>query len=460
MTNKKVRLSVDDRYASVYGVGALPIIRQICRARPDGYRFMKRYKQGYWDGYISLMKGMGKFPAGLVPYVREVLEEQGFSVVVQEEVEDDFIPMAVHKTTLHGITLRDYQMDAILELLHAKRGVAKMATNSGKTEVMAGLIASIPRPSVTVLHRTELMYQTAERFRTRLQTDDIGIVGDGKFDVRKHTVAMVQTLYSWAGKKENDISKLFGDNVVVMVDECHHASSPRNMDVIFSIPGQYRYGFSGTPLKHSKLADLKLIAATGPIVCSVSNEYLIVEGYSAKPTIRICVIEDDDEDGWNMRYHEAYEEKIVKNEQRNARIAEFAREAEGVVLILVRHIQHGKILKEMVPGAVFVHGSHATEHRQVVLDKMRTTKQGIFIASPIFDEGVDVPSIDTVILAAGGKSHIKLLQRIGRGMRAKDGGDNSMIVYDFIDDTNKYLLDHSDDRTSVYEQEGFETEIV
>jgi superfamily II DNA or RNA helicase len=85
---------------------------------------------------------------------------------------------------------------------------------------------------------------------------------------------------------------------------------------------------------------------------------------------------------------------------------------------------------------------------------------GVFIASPIFDEGIDVPRVDTVILACGGKSYVKLLQRIGRGMRKKDDGKNELIIIDFIDDTNKYLLKHSDRRIKTYVSEGFDAKVV
>lgn len=100
----------------------------------------------------------------------------------------------------------------------------------------------------------------------------------------------------------------------------------------------------------------------------------------------------------------------------------------------------------------------STERRKEVLDMLRAGS-GIVISSPIFDEGVDIPSLDCVILAGGGKSQVKLLQRIGRGMRHKDG-DNTMKIYDFLDDTNKILLRHSEKRIETYASEGFKTKLI
>jgi superfamily II DNA or RNA helicase len=241
-----------------------------------------------------------------------------------------------------------------------------------------------------------------------------------------------------------------------MVDECHHLSSKSMMNIVDGISGAYRFGFSGTPLKHDLLSDLKLIAVTGRVVIDISNDYLIKAGFSATPKVYLYTIEDQDKDDWELPYQRAYSELIVKNEKRNQIIVDIAKKAKGTVLILVNIIQHGKMLESMIPDSIFVNGSDEMEKRFGALDAMRTQPKGIFIASPIFDEGIDVPGLDNVILACGGKSHIKLLQRIGRGLRRKES-NNILNVYDFIDDTNQYLLEHSDVRIDTYVQEGFET---
>jgi len=127
------------------------------------------------------------------------------------------------------------------------------------------------------------------------------------------------------------------------------------------------------------------------------------------------------------------------------------------VLVLVTRLDHGEVLSGMIDGSIFIHGSDTTDVRMSALNNMRLGDGGVYIASPIFDEGVDVPALDCVILAGGGKSHIKLLQRLGRGMRKKEG-ENVLHVYDFIDNTNQYLYNHSLARMQTYEQEGFDVE--
>jgi len=430
---------------------ALAVIRDTCRARPSGYRFMKKYKMGVWDGYISLMQSLNRFPTGLLWMVSKRLQAEGFHLTFTINSKYiDYSEESIKPDILQGVTLRDYQTDAISKLLSRKRGIAKMATNAGKTEVMAGIIKVLGIPNTLVIvNRKELLHQTADRFETRLGIK-VGKIGDGIWQPETVTVAMIQTLYS-------KLQNTWMGNQLLMVDECHHTSSDKTLDIINKISGAYRYGFSGTPLKHEVLADMKLVSATGRLLFEVTNSQLIDAGYSATPVVYVTTITNDVDDMYDADYQKAYKEMIVGNDHRNFLVADKAKASEGVVLIIVNLINHGHTLNKLIPGSLFVHGSHDSEYRIGVLEKMRSGAPGIYIASPIFDEGVDVPAIDTIILACGGKSHIKLLQRIGRGMRKKSSNGNVLTIHDFIDDTNKYLLKHSEERIDTYVAEGFET---
>jgi len=428
---------------------ALATIRQVCRARPEGYRFMPGFKTHRWDGYVSLMKGFANFPTGLLDDVCKTLDDAD---ITYDLVIDDMRMgyRIIRKDVLQGITLRDYQYNAIQKLGLCGRGVAKMATNSGKTEVMAGLIAGYGFPkTVVLLHRKELLYQTQERFQERLGRK-IGIIGDGVLEPDAITICMIQTL----SKKWDILNWLFFDNALLMIDECHRASSNQMMDVIFKMPGHYRFGFSGTPLKYDVLSDMKLIAATGPIRVDIGNMELIELGYSAKPIVTIHTIPKDTRENYKLGYVGAVSELLVNNGYRNYIVRDMAMKAGGVVLILVNMIEHGKNLQNIIPTSIFVTGSDTTEYRKMVLDSMRGDS-GIFIATPIFDEGIDVPAVSTLILAGGGESHVRLLQRIGRGLRQKEG-DNVLYIHDFLDNHNKHLKRHSLARLDVYRGEGFD----
>lgn len=460
-----ISLLVGDIYTDVKNIKgntrAISAIQITCRARPNGYKFMPKYKRGMWDGYITLTKGFGKFPTGLLTKVIEEFDKQEIAYQIlysDDEYKNlDFIEIpaiqSVDKHILDGIELRDYQINNVIEMIKKRRGIVKMATGAGKTEIMAAVLKALDLQSVTIVHRKELMYQTAERYEKR-GLEDIGYIGDGKHKEGKHIVAMIQTLSRHFEKYNLD------DNKIVFVDECHTAGNTNTaLDVLSRLQGRYRFGMSGTPLKYQELADLKLVAYTGDLICEIDNEFMIESGYSAKPIIEFYEIIGDP--AWyETQYQFAVDDLIVNNKKRNEIIVDKANNSDGICLIIVDRIEHANILGELISNSYVITGSNNMDYRNNMLEYMRNNDRGVFIATKIWDEGVDVPSIDTVILASGGKSYVKLLQRIGRGLRKKEGKENVLHVVDFYDRTNKYLESHSEERMYTLEQEKLEIEVI
>lgn len=445
-------------YDTPYGIIAeyLGAIRSATSARPAGYQHMPSYRNKSWDGYIRLYKN-NRFPSGLMLDVLQAVRALKHPMeigIVNDRPADQYTDCykPITPDMLHGVTLRDYQVDAARTLLQRAGGIAKMATNSGKTEVMAAICASYPGKVLVLTTKRELMYQTSERISQRIG-EPVGYIGDSqRVSGCRVTVAMIQTLC-----KHDNLGQEFHDIGCVMFDECHHVPSNTAQKVMMSVPAWNRFGFSGTPLHNDNLEDMVLIGATGPVCVDITNTDLIEAGISAMPYVDMYVVTSDGEfkDDWGK----SYAKYVVNNRQRNAVIERVVRrEHAKATLILVDRLEHGRILQEAIPKSIFVHGSLSTEERRSVLDTLRRGEGAVVIATPIFDEGVDVPSVDLLVLAAGGETHIRLLQCIGRGMRRKDS--NKLKVVDFVDDTNQYLLSHSQHRAELYEQEGFAVRVV
>lgn len=457
-------IRVGNVYSSVIPASAKikRLVTSACAAKPAGYRFMPRFKAGFWDGNVSLAVG-NSFPTGLLGLVCEAFRYKKIQYKLDWNGCNRTLNFTIQPDMLCGIELRDYQLDAMQTLLEAKRGIAKMATNAGKTEVFAGIIKAnkIPQTIITV-HRKELMYQTAERLKIRLGCT-IGLYGDGIRDIQNITVCMIKTLYN--DKNRVDVSFLSPE--ILIIDECHNTSSDTYMDVLRVIQAPQRYGFSGTPLKRDLLSDLKLIGMTGRVLVEITNHQLIEWGYSADPCVLMYEVDGNEKD-YNLPYQEAVDRCIVNSQERNELVCNLA--AKGVqsgetVLVFVNRIEHGYNLgnalrwREQGLSAKFVNGGDNTEIRQNVLQDMAAGQPGVYIATNIFDEGVDVPGVDHLIMAAGGESPRQLLQRIGRGLRKKDG-ENALKVSDFIDYSNKHLNKHSMSRMGVYIEEGFSLDYV
>ena len=207
--------------------------------------------------------------------------------------------------------------------------------------------------------------------------------------------------------------------------------------------------------------DILIDACFGKCIADISASFLIKKGFLIKPTIYFSKIN-------NMRgmrstsYANVYKQAIVENEARNAQIIKLAQSwySQGrKVLILVKQIAHGKLLEKLIPDSIFLHGGTGKRKRQKHLDIMREGLPQITIASVIFDEGIDCKPLDTLILAGGGKSPTRALQRIGRILRPYPGKVDAIAV-DFMDNC-KYMQSHSAKRATIYEtEEEFNIELT
>lgn len=450
----KICLRVEDAYTYITQ-GANPVakgvIRDVVKARPDGYQFMPRFRAKRWDGYISLYESKEKrFPTGLLTRVLCALDTKGIEYDV-EYVGGNFL----YGTSFPlNDVLRPYQLKAARVALQHERCVLHMATNAGKTYIIAYIIQVLEYSAVVVVPTRALLLQTADRLEELLgiEVGRIGADHDCALDV---TVVTIASLGKWLGY---DLK----NNRALVVDECHHSSAPTLFDNLMQVPASYRIGVSGTPLTYDDLKDLKLMGATGPVVYTLSNADLIEDGYSAKPEIKFVSI-DVPKIGSMVEYDEAYRQGIAQNEVRNSIIGHICQiEAErGPILVLTNWIEHLNEIMRFMPlemSAMSVTGQSSTQAMRQGLDWLREGQVDILVATDVFGEGIDVPSIATLILAGGGKTHIKLLQRIGRGLRVTDAKD-VIHVWDFLDDTSHYLFEHSEARYQLYKAEGFDIEL-
>lgn len=442
-----------------------------------GYQYTQRYKAHVWDGRIKLFRRTSRtMPAGLVHDVVEALKAH--EVPVKVEVDDSrHCPKRIYSpakacapiTDLHDMQLDgvgfdypfDYQPECALAMVRGQRGIAAVATNGGKT-IIAALVTKLLRfKTLFLVPNLELLYQTQRVFEKRLGVP-VGVIGDQKWDVKNKwvTIATVDTLYSRLAKPE--CRSVLETTDVLFADECHHVGSDSWYQVMRACPAYYRFGLSGTPLKRTDGADLRLIGVTGPVLYEVRNKTLIERGVSVQPIIYFIPIEKP-KISKGVNYREAYEVGIVENPYRNnALCAEVAKYVEqGLsVLILVREIKHGDILDKklwsypkgsFVPHQ-FINGKESSEVRQKALAEFSSGTIKALIATSILDEGVDVPNIDVLVLAGGGKSSIRTLQRVGRGLRT-GGNIDKLFVVDTADFQNKYLLKHSLQRMEDYKAE-------
>lgn len=418
----------------------LTYIRNAMTAKPDGYQFMPSFKRGHWDGNICLLHD-NEFPTGLLFLATGELKEADLPYEIVDIQPDIHTQLDLD---LAGYDLRDYQIESIQAALEYRRGILKLATNAGKTLVTAGIIKSTGSNAAVVVPSKPLLHQTADYYAKVLGLP-IGKVGDGLEQMDAPIV--VSTMASFYKVAAYSEKRPFN---TLILDEVHHAKAKSIFEAAKFLEAPIRIGVSGTPLTYSRLDDLNLMGTTGPLLYEITNADLIERGFSVKPIIVFHEI-DRPEIPKKAAYNDAYDILIVHNRYRNSLIHEIVVDSPGLTLILVERLEHVENLLQAIPGAIPATGS---TDNQEILAGMRQGKYKAVVATNVFGEGVDVEGIDSIVLAGAGHSHIRLLQRIGRGLRFKEG-KATVTIHDFIDSGSKYLLNQSEERLSTYDAEGF-----
>lgn len=429
-----------------------------------GYFFTPQYRNGHWDGKVHLLyngpKGTG-FPSGVLPRVQKALDLDGYLYTVDDRRVYGRLPSA-SGVRVDGVTLRPDQIEAAATLLREHCGILNLATNFGKTEVAAALFRLLNRRGLFLLNRKGLARQTVKRFEAR-GVPSVGMIGDGVWSPGRTTVATVQTLAARMGERAT--REFLADIEVMIVDEAHTISPPSWFPVLSECPALIRGGLSATAKYKAKL--LAIEAYIGPIIMEVDEASMIDAGLSARP-----LVEFED-----IPYHlpvdltwpTVYEEGVVYNAERNARIVELCRRyvaAGQRVLVLVYRIPHGELLRQELAGVPvqWLHGGLSSEAVDAGQRAFETGPPSVLVASGIFDMGRDIPAIEAFIHAAGWKDRSLTIQRIGRAIRRKPG-ENTVRVHDFWDggharkengDHATILARQSSERWMTYELKGYQ----
>ncbi len=416
-----------------------------------------------WDGMARIITKKGQFLSGLIPTVVQTIEQDyGCPVLLEDK-------RLINTPTTSNITvpLRDYQLWAIEQATQRTyydtwwpRGVLKLATGAGKTEIAVAMYQYMNIPSLFLVHKKTLLNQTVERFRK--YGIDAGKLGDSARDVKPNgiTVSTIQTLSSLVrGEKFDDLGFL-QDIQQIFYDEAHLIAATLTEGNQFAkisamMPGAYaRWGLTATPFMRDTFSDSVFEGVTGPLICDITNKYLIDRGFLTPPIVHIMPVNKVKK--LPRTYDKAYEVGIILNVQRNKQIIKAIEEAPTPCIILANRVAHIEILQSMAAekgmDIPILHYKSKTNEREKVLEDVRKNK-GRVLCTKIFDEGLDFPSLKSIILGGAGKSEIKQLQRVGRVLRL-DNEKDTASVYDFADSTG-ILKKHFDTRILNWKAEGF-----
>jgi superfamily II DNA or RNA helicase len=421
------------------------------------------------------------FPTGLYSLAAQVLDDYNIEYDI---VDSRVVPVRQKALRLHEVTPYEFQKQIIDDAISTQRFIIQVATGGGKTVIAAAILAKLNLPAIFVVHTGDLFEQSYDELSRMLKVP-IGRIGGGQCNIQRISVVMIQTIHSLLDKQyipfdEVEKDEMRDDEVVknsffknkqameyiksigcVIIDECHHLRAESYVTVMKTCKSCfYRGGLSATPFSGDG-RDLILQAYAGKVVGQVSASFLIRQGYLVRPKVFYLRGTKSATYKFNRnKYQTIYKKYIVNSEYRNELIVDCVkrlRELKKSVLITVTLKNHGKKLLQMIRATgidvQFIYGGLDKMERKVFIEQVRQGQLGVIIGTSLADEGLNIPALDSLILAGGGKSPTRMVQRIGRVLRlSPDTGKTEAVVIDFKDNV-RYLLGHYKKRRTMCEQE-------
>ena len=441
-------------------------------------RFRPSYKLGRWDGAISFFGLGGTTYLSMLGQVLEILESKNYYIEVEDlrtspplefpEIDEEFWGDTCwpkgHVNQGQPIRMRDYQCAVVNNFLKNPQSLQEVATGAGKTIITATLskICEKYGRTIIIVPNKSLVEQTEEDFINCGL--DVGVYyGDRKNLNKTHTICTWQSL-NILEKKHQDNDALmslaeFLDGVsTVIVDEVHMAKAEVLKKLLTQnlAKAPIRWGLTGT-IPKLDLEYQGLRASIGDVINHISAYDLQQKGVLSNCHVNIVQTAEWKEFG-------SYAEELkylVTNTERMTHIAGMIQNISqsGNTLVLVNRIESGKFLQTHLadifslltdkPDVAFVSGEVKTKDRKEEYDEIKTSTNKIIIATfGVAAVGINIPRIFNLVLLEPGKSFVRVIQSIGRGIRKAEDKD-FVQIWDLTAST-KYAKRHLTERKKFY----------
>lgn len=391
-------------------------------------------------------------------HLRRILSYCNKNNIGTEVIKEFESPEPTGYPNLPDLTFRPDQLDILNRALRRKRGVILSPTGTGKTILQLGLMSAWPKAHILLLaHTKDIITQTYDEM-VKFGMQPVQMIMGGRSKDIVHPF-VVSTIQSYA-KHETLYTKYFD---MVIVDEGHHISKfdGQYAKVLQNCYAPLRYTFTAT-LPNKEAHRLALEGLIGPVISHMKINTAVEKKILAKPVIKLKKVPYDNFIREQKSYPYAYDAGIVENDVRNHMIIDIAdnlRQEGKSSLIMVTKIEHGKRLAQIASERFglkvpFVSGSMKSTTRTNVKNKLINKKIKVVIATVVWKEGINIPTLDAVINAGGGKDEVGTLQSVGRGLRRTED-KHVVTIYDFFDPSHPYLIRHFGERVTLYMDEGW-----
>ena len=461
-----IYIEFDNSYCYIKGnsIGIAKVVDTVCKIEHWYFTrnfHTKRPERRVRDlVFYSSKNGGFIFPRGWFWDIYDKLIEIGNDVRIIDK-RDSFTLEPIHSEHIE-FDFHKYQLEARDAAIEIRYGVVHHPTGSGKTVTMVGLIDEVGTPGFIMVPSRMLLHQTAEVLEHNFPMLDIGKIGDSEFEMGDVTIGTADSFYLKQHQIADKIdSELGGKLKFLFLDEVHHIRegqkevNTRYLDVALTLDASMKIGFTATPGNKGTLKRMLLEGVTGDVIHHLADEeareYGIIVGMEV--TILDAPIEKYKK---TKEWHSEYEENLLLNTKYHEQVCKVAhrlvKDGKQTLIIVDRVEKHLKVLEQMLPTAGILYGDTPKEERDEIVAKFEAGEFNILI-STIVKEGVNIKSIEAIVMASGGKDPDALIQKIGRGLRYKEGKDK-LILVDFMF-PDGILKRHSKARIKVYKERNY-----
>jgi superfamily II DNA or RNA helicase len=439
-------------------------------------RYLPAVRLGRWDGKVSYFQLGGSTYVNLLPEIIPILEKFNYDINLDDQreysttfefrqvTEDSYSHIAWpkgHPAAGEPMKLRDYQVDIINNFLANPQCLQEVATGAGKTVMTAALSDAVTAygRSIVIVPNKSLVTQTEKDYIN--MGLDVGVYfGDRKEWGRQHTICTWQSLNvllknTKNGTTEDDctIGEFIEGVVCVIVDEVHMAKADALKTLLTGVMSRIpiRWGLTGT-IPKEKFESVALLVSLGPVISKLSASELQSQGVLAQCHVNIVQLEDHAE----FSNYQSELKYLLEEEGRIKTIADLVRQVNltGNTLVLVDRIAAGQALVDQLKDAVFVSGATKAKDRQDEYDEVAVADGKIIVATyGVAAVGINIPRIFNLVLIEPGKSFVRVIQSIGRGIRKAEDKDHVQI-WD-VTSTCRFAKRHLTKRKTFYREANY-----
>jgi superfamily II DNA or RNA helicase len=434
-------------------------------------KYMPAYKLGRWDGCTPFFGLGGTTYVSMLDRILPYLESQGYYIEVEDErsgpvlefekIKEDYWGDQCwpegHRFAGQPIRLRDDQVGVVNTFLENPQSLQSVATGAGKT-IMTATLSKICEKygrTLVIVPNKSLVEQTEEDYvNVGL---DVGVYyGDRKDLGKTHTICTWQSLNILDKKTKNGQADLitlveFLEDVnAIIVDEVHQAKAEvlKNLLTQNLRNAPIRWGLTGTVPK-GELEFESIKCSLGDVVGTVTAHELQAKGILSGCHVNIVQTQE-----W--KEFESYPAELKYLVTDSTRMEWVSKLVEGIAktgntLVLVDRIETGDFIINEVPEAVFISGKIKTTKRKEQYREVATADDKIIVATyGVAAVGINIPRIFNLVLLEPGKSFVRVIQSIGRGVRKAEDKD-FVQIWD-ITASSKYAKRHLTERKRFYKE--------